>query len=212
VLRVKGDAKPDDPSYQRDVLRAIRTEGQKLAREANRKGCTDARRKEIEGELEDLKGLEYQGCGTGGPKHPSYSRPSAEELRFETDTPSVDEILEAAIIQRGLRSKKLHLTFAKLAKLDPARWGEVAKREAQYNPKIERTSQRIKYGDIKKVDESKWTDVDRVIAGHYFKSQILKKPLRDLSVDEASVKLRKLGIRISPQAFERALRRLCLMD
>ena len=208
VLRVKGGAKPDDPSFRRAVLRAIRTKRQKLAREANPKGCTDARRKEIEGELEDLKGLEYQECGTGEPKHPSV-RPSARELGFSTDAPSVDEILEAATIQRGLRSKKPHLIFAKLAKLDPARWGEAAKREAQYNPKIERTRKRIGYRDIKEI---KWTDADRTIAGHYFKSQIFGKPLRELSVDKASLQLRKLKLEISPRAFELALRRLFLVE
>ena len=91
---------------------------------------------EIEDQLQDLMGFEHQECGTGQPKHPSL-RPSGRELGFETDTPSVEEILEAATIQRGLRSKKLHLMFAKLAKLDPARWSEAVKREAQYNPKIE---------------------------------------------------------------------------
>ena len=211
VLRIRGKANPDDPSYPSTVLRAIRTHRQKLAREARRKGCTDARRKEIESELQDLKELEYQECGTGEPKHPSV-RPSARELSFATNAPSVDEILEAAIIQRGLRSKKLHLIFAKLAKLDPARWLEVTKRETQYNPKIERTRKRIEYGDIKEAAECKLSKLDRVIAGHYFKSQILGKPLRELSVDKASVELGELGVKISPEAFERALRRLCLVD
>ena len=51
-----------------------------------------------------------------------------------------------------------------------------------------------------------------MIAEHYFKSQKLEKPLRELSVDKASVELRKLRIEMSPQAFERALRRLALVD
>ena len=121
----------------------------------------------------------------------------------------MDEILEAETIQRGLRSKKPHLIFAKLAKLDPARWGEAAKREAQYNPKIERTRERIGYRDIKEI---KWTDADRAIAEHYFKSQIFGKPLRELSVDKASLQLRKLKLEISPRAFELALRRLFLVE
>ena len=156
-------------------------------------------------ELRDLKGIEEQECGTGEPKHPS-ARPSAIELGFATDTPSVDEILEAATIQRGLRSKKLHLI---LAKLDPARWGEVAKCEAQYNPKIEQARKRIEYGDIAEI---KWCNVDRVIAEHYFKSERLRKPLRELSAEKAVIKLLfKLGVDITPKAFERVLRRLCLV-
>ena len=51
-----------------------------------------------------------------------------------------------------------------------------------------------------------------MIAGHYFKSPILGKPLRELSADKASVKLRKLDVEISPRQFERALRRLHLVD
>ena len=98
--------------------------------------------------------------------------------------------------------------FAKLAKLDPARWGEAVKREAQYDPKIERTRERIGYRDIKQI---KWTDADRAIAEHYFKSHIFGKPLRELSVDKASLQLRKLHLASSPRAFELALRRLFLV-
>ena len=65
------------------------------------------RAKKIERELEDLKGIEYQECGTREPKHPSCTRPSARELGFDSDAPSVDEILEGAIIQQDLRSKSL---------------------------------------------------------------------------------------------------------
>jgi hypothetical protein len=208
--RAEEDAK-EQAAQKAAVLRRIRTLRQKLGREAKQKGCTAERRKEIGSELQDLKELENQECGTGEPKHPS-TRPSARELGFATDAPSVDEILEAGTIQRGLRLKKLHLVFAKLAKLNPARWGEAVKREAQYNPKIERTRERIVYGDIKEAVESKWFKPDRVIAGHYFKSQILGKPLRELSADEASVELCELGVKISPEAFERALRRLFLVD
>lgn len=121
----------------------------------------------------------------------------------------MDEILKAANIQRGLRSKKLHLIFAKLAKLDPARWGEALKREAQCNPKIERARERIEYRDIKQI---KWTDADWAIAVHYFKSHIFGRPLRELSVDKASMQLRKLHLAISPRAFELALRRLFLVE
>jgi hypothetical protein len=126
------------------VLRAIQTRSQKLERrrqklkkEAKRKGCTDPHLTEIEselteidGELEDLKALKQQECGTGEPKHPS-SRPTARELGFATDAPSVNEILEAAIIQQGLclkrGLKRDHLIFAKLAKLNPKRWGRSRK-------------------------------------------------------------------------------------
>jgi hypothetical protein len=181
-----------------DLLRRIRTLRQKLAREAKGAKCTDNRRKEIEGELEDL--------------HPSYTRPSARELGFATDPPSVDEILEAATILRGLRSKELHLVFAKLAEKNPETWGEVAKREAVRNPKIERTRERIKFGDIKEAAESKWSNVDRVIAEHYFKSERLRKPLRELSAEKAVIELLfKLGVDITPKPFERVLRRLCLV-
>ena len=170
--------------------------------------------KDIEGELQDLNELERQECGTGEPKHPS-ARPLASELGFK-DTPSATEILEAATIQRGLRLKKPHLIFAKLAKLDPAsESGEAAKLEAQYDPKIERTRKRIEYGDIKEATEIKWpklSKLDRLIAENYFESQKLKRPLRELSANNASVELAKLGVDISPKAFERALKRLCLVD
>jgi hypothetical protein len=191
------------------LRREILTVRQKLSREAGRKGCTVERRKEIAHELDLLRGIEFQECGRHPRKHPSYTRPSAKELRFDTDAPGVDEILKAAIIQQGLDSKKHELMIAKLAENDPE-WDEAAKREAQYNPKIEQARKRLEYGDIKGFAESKWSNVDRVIAGHYFKSPILRKPLRELSADKASVELRKLEVGISPQAFERALRRLYL--
>jgi hypothetical protein len=191
MLRIKDEVTPDDPSFRQAVLRAIRTKRQKLAREAtNRKGCADTRRKEIERKLEYLKGIEEQECGTREPKHPS-SRPSARELLFKTETPSADEILEAAAIQQLLRlkkpaSKKAALIFAKLSKLDPARWwGEdgkddeyykdkIARCEARHNPRIERTRERIDYGDIAKI---KFSEVDRVITENYFRSERLAKPL-----------------------------------
>jgi hypothetical protein len=196
------------------LLRRIRTLRQKLGREANGKECTAERREEIESELEDLKGLEAQKCGTGEPRRPS-ARPSARGLGFEkeTDRPSANEILEAATIQLGLRSKKPHLIFSKLAEHDPARWGEAAKREAKHNPKIERARDRIKYRDIKKAGGNKWPKLDRVIAENYFQSKTLKKPLRELSAVQASIELDwELGLKISPKAFERALRRLALLD
>ena len=194
------------------LLRRIRTLRQKLGREANGKECTAERREEIESELEDLKGLEAQKCGTGEPRRPS-ARPSAKGLGFvETDRPSANEILEAATIQLGLRSKKPHLIFSKLAEHDPARWGEAAKREAKHNPKIERARDRIKYRDIKKAGGNKWPKLDRVIAENYFQSKTLKKPLRELSAVQASIELDwELGLKISPKAFERALRRLALV-
>ena len=57
------------------LAQRIRILRQKLNREAKGKGCTDTRRKEIEGELEEIKGIEEQECGIGEPKYPS-SRPS----------------------------------------------------------------------------------------------------------------------------------------
>ena len=133
------------------------------------------------------------------------------------------EILEAAIIRQGLRLKKAHLIFAKLSKLDPARWwGEddkddeyykdkIARCEARHNPKIEQARKRIEYGDIKELTEGKWAKKDRIIAEHYFKSQRLKKPLRELSAEKASVELLKSDVDISPDSFDRALRRLALV-
>jgi hypothetical protein len=214
------------------LLRRIRTLRQKLTRGAKQNQCSAERRKEIKDELQNLKELERQECGTGVPKDPS-TRPSARELGFDTDTPSADEILEEAIIRQGLRQGKVHLIFAKLAKLNGDKWGdvqtakdkanraerEIKKRkprpvecEAKLNRKIERTRERIDYGDIKEATEGKWPKLDRVIAENYFQSQKLEKPLRELSADKASVELGELEIRISPKAFERALRRLALVD
>jgi hypothetical protein len=116
-MRAKEDAQ-EQATQKASTLRRIRTRRQQLKREARQKRCATERREEIKRELQDLKGFEHQECGTGQPKHPSL-RPSGRELGFETDTPSANEILEAATIQRGLRLKKPHLIFAKLAKLDP---------------------------------------------------------------------------------------------
>ena len=190
--------------------REILTVRQKLNREAS-KGCTAKRRKKkIAHELDILRRREFQECGTHLRKHPS-TRPSAKELRFKTAAPSVDEILAAAAIQHHLHLKKPELLIARLAENNPE-WDEIAKCEAQDNPKIEQARKRIKYGAIKGIAEGKWSNTDRVIAGHYFKSPILKKPLRELSADEAAPKLRKLDVEISPRQFEQALRRLHLVD
>jgi hypothetical protein len=96
-------------------------------------------------------------------------------------------------------SNTVGLILAKLAENDPEKWDEVAKREAVYNPRIEQIGKRIAFGDIQGVKESKWSKLDRVIAGHYFQSNRLKLPLRELSADKASVELRKLGEEISPR-------------
>ncbi len=77
-------------------------------------GIHPERKKEIKAVLEDLRGLEEQEFGSELRKHPSARRPSARELGFATDAPSVGEILERATIQQGLRSKKPHLMFARL--------------------------------------------------------------------------------------------------
>jgi hypothetical protein len=215
--RIAEEAK-EEATQKAARRRKIETRRQNLEREAKRKGCTVARREEIGHELEDLKGIEEQECGSEPRKHPSCRRPSARELGFGTDAPSVGEILEAATIQQGLRSKKLHLMLAKLAEHNPKEWGGVAereeqavKREAKHNPRIERTRERIKYGEIKEVAGSKLSNVDRVIAEHYFKSQRLRKPLRELSAEKASVELLKLDVDISADSFDRALRRLALV-
>jgi hypothetical protein len=64
---------------------------------------------------------------------------------------------------------------------------------------------------IKGSAKSKWSKLDRVIAGHYFQSNRLKLPLRELSANKASTELRKLEVEISPRQFEHALRRLHLV-
>ena len=52
-----------------------------------------------------------------------------------------------------------------------------------------------------------------MIAENYFQTQKLEKPLRELSADKAAVELGwELRVTISPDAFDRALRRLCLVD
>jgi hypothetical protein len=208
------DKEVDDSEDQRckaAMLRAIRTRRQQLEREVRGRRCSAERREEIKRELQNFKGIEHQECGTGKPKHPSL-RPSGRELGFETDTPSVDEILEMATIQRGLRLEKPHLMFAKLAKKSPVIWGEVTKRD----PKIGPAKKRIEFGDIKEVGESKRLELsklDRLIAENYFESQKLEKPLRESSADKAAVELKcELRVTISPDAFDRALRRLCLVD
>ena len=209
------DKEVDDSEEKRckaAMLRVIRTRRQQLEREVTGKRCTDERRQEIQNELQDLKGFEHQECCTGEPpKHPSCRRPSARELGFETETPSADEILEAATIQRGLRFEKGHLIFAKLAEKNLARWGEVAKREATHDPKIERTRERIGYGDVRGISKGKCALVDRVIAENYFQSNIIKKPLRELSAEWASDELVKLGVNLSADTFDRALKRLALV-
>ena len=208
----------EEAARKATLRKDIRTYRKKLQREASLKGCTPERKKEIKAVLEDLRGLEEQEFGSELRKHPSARRPSARELGFATDAPSVGEILERATIQQGLRSKKPHLMLAKLAEQNPKKWGGVAereeqavKREAKHNPRIERTRKRIKYGEIKEVAGSKLSNVDREIAEHYFKSQRLRKPLRELSAEKASVEVLKLDVDISPDSFDRALRRLALV-
>ena len=96
--RAKEDAK-GQATQKAATLRAIRTRRQQLEMEARQKRCSTERREEIKRELQDLKGFEQQECGTGEPNHPS-ARPSVKELGLATDTPSADEILKAAAIQR----------------------------------------------------------------------------------------------------------------
>ena len=124
----------EEAAQKVSLWRDIRTRQQKLQREVGRKGCTPERKKEIKADLENLKELEEQECRSELCKCPSVRRPTAEELGFKTNAPRAEEILERATIRQGLRLRKPHLFFAKLAKKDPARWREVAKREAQLNP------------------------------------------------------------------------------
>jgi len=137
------DKEVDDSADKRckaALRRAIKTQRQKLQREATQKACTAERRKEIETELQDLMGLQQQVCGTGEPpKHPSCRRPSARELGFETETPSADEILEAATIQRGLRLEKGHLILPSWLRRTPQ--GGV-KLQSVRRPTIPRSSER----------------------------------------------------------------------
>ena len=87
------------------LRREILTARQKLNREARRKGCTAERAKEIAHELDDPSRARVSGMWQTSSQAP-ITRPSAKELRFETDAPSVDEILAAAAIQRDLHAKK----------------------------------------------------------------------------------------------------------
>jgi hypothetical protein len=206
-LRIKRDANPDDGSYERDFLLAIRALRRRLDRESKRAGCSIKRRSEIEEQLEDLIRLEHQECGTGGIRKHPLSRPSARELGFTTDIPSADDIFERAIIQQGLHSGKAHLMFARLSRLSPGKWDEVVKSEALRGPK--RTRQRISCGDIEA--KTNWTNVHHIVAENYFSSKRLRRPLRELSSMKAVVQLDSLGLEISTDAFDRALRRLFLL-
>ena len=96
--------------------------------------------------------------------------------------------------------------------MNPERWGEVAETEAKHYLKVERTRERISFGDITGISDGELAKIDRKIAENYFRSERLPKGLRELSADKASIELRKLDVAISPRCFEQALRRLALIQ
>ena len=102
--------------------------------------------------------------------------------------------------------------FAKLFIFLPDKWKKFVEDEAKHHPEITRTIERIKSRDIKEPWGGKWAKTDRVIAENYFTSKTLKKPLWNCSSDSAVGELEKLGVEITVKEFDRALRRLFLVD
>ena len=209
--------KPKDQALLRSIKSRrikLQREDKRLKNEEKTNGYTSARRKEIKDELENLRGLQYQECGAiEPPKDPLHRRSSATDLDFDTDAPSVEEILNRATRIRYV--DKPELMFGQLARMfrnSPTEFGEMVRREvareANHHPEIRRMIKLIEWG---KIEEINWRRSDLVIAEHYFQTKTIKRPLRELSAQNAVEALDELGVEISEDAFCRALGRLCLV-
>lgn len=185
------------------LLRAIRTEKERIKRALARVNCPDERENLLRRQA-DIAALEMSECGIG--KKPS--RPDAKELGFLSPTPTSEEIIERAVIQRCLKQNRFALILPKLAAMNPGKWGGELKREENYCPQVRRAKHRISAGEIagEYVDQ-----VEKIIAENWFSSARLKKPLREYGFDKAVVELSdKLGVRLSVQAYGRKVSGLFL--
>jgi hypothetical protein len=171
-VTVSGDWNHGDPELRAAQRRAIKARNQAIRRKLKR-NPTPETRAELEAEkalLSDLETLVF------GVRH---------RARAILPAPSVEDIVEEATFRRFADRGRIGTAWARLAVINPAKYGEFVSREAQKDPRIRRALNRARSDARPK----QLKHVERLVLGNFYASTILKQPLRGLAACDAAIML-----------------------
>jgi hypothetical protein len=120
--------------------------------------------------------------------------------------PSVQEIVEHAIFKR-FADKESITGLARLAVINPEKYGAAVEREAKINPRVRRALNRAR-SDARPEPP---TPLETLILENFYASTLLKRPLCGLAWYDAAIMLEeKTQIRMSPDKYRRILKKFYL--
>ena len=127
--------------------------------------------------------------------------------RGKPHVPSVQEIVEHATFKRFADKGNIATALARLAVINPAKYGDIVGEEAQTNPRVRRALNRARSDARPKP----LTWAERLVLENFYASTILKRPLCGLSWYDGAVMLsEKTQIEISPDKYRRILKKFYL--
>ena len=218
----------DDPKYLTAFHRAIKTRRQFLKRECAR-NVSRKKRAEIEEEIQILDDFETAWFGVhhrstalplasdGKPRIPATARgkrhvPLAalpRNARGRPYVPSAQEIVELALFQKFAEKGNSPMALAKLAALNPAKYGKMVREEAARNPRVRRAMNRVG-SDVAAPVWPVAADEMLILENFYATTRLLR-PLFGMAYDQAvSMLNEKTEKPISVDRYRRILRKYLL--
>jgi hypothetical protein len=161
-----------DPELRDAQRRAIKAQLQAIRRKLKR-NPTPKTRAELEAEkalLSDLETLVFRVRHRAGAALPA---------------PSVGEIVEQATFRRFADRGRIATAWARLAVINPAKYGDFVSREAQKNPRIRRSLNRARSD----AHQKPLKQAERLVLENFYHSAILQRPLRGLAACDAAIML-----------------------
>ncbi len=225
-----GDWDYGHPELRAAQHRAIKARRQAIKRELKRT-LMPGKRTELEAELELLSDMETQIFGVhhratnlpldkkGRPYVPRTARgkrhvPVAAlplSASGKRHVPSARDIIEAAVFKKFAEKGKkgnIAMAFAKLAAINPEKYGEVVQSEAKTNPRVRRARNRVGSDVL-----TGWPPAgdEMLVLENFYATKIFRRPLFGMAYDKAvEMLVQKTDTPMTVDRYRRILRKYFL--
>jgi hypothetical protein len=129
--------------------------------------------------------------------------------RGKRHIPSALDIVELAVLQKfALDKDNLPMAKAKLAKMNPKKYGKWVRKEARSNRHLRRALTRVG-SDVSR----RWspTNDELLVLDNFYATKLFRRPLFGMAYDQAVWMLnKKTGSEMSPDQYRRILRKFLL--